>query len=201
MRLSARFREALDYAAQVHETQLRKGTEIPYVSHLLAVCAIVLEHGGTEDEAVAALLHDAIEDQGGAARRDAIAARFGVEVARIVDECSDTDEQPKPPWRERKERYLAHLVTADPSVLLVSAADKVHNARSILRGFRLLGDALWPRFRGGRDGVLWYYRSLVDTLCGRGMTPLFQELAEAVADLEAAVYGASAGSGASDETP
>src|SRR5439155_24453621 len=110
------------FASHVHAAQVRKGTPVPYVAHLLAVAAIVLEHGGTEDEAIAALLHDAIEDQGGAAMREAIRARFGDAVVEIVDGCTDADVHPKPPWVERKEAYIAHLAEASPSIILVSAA-------------------------------------------------------------------------------
>ena len=159
--LGPRFREALDLTARLHQTQARKGGSIPYVAHLLAVTAIVLENGGDEDLAIAALLHDAVEDQGGAETLAEIQRRFGDRVADIVDACSDTDEIPKPPWRERKEAYLAHLQSASPDVLLVSLSDKLHNARSILMNYRALGPALWERFNAGKDGQLWYYRELV----------------------------------------
>src|SRR3712207_460221 len=128
-----KFEEALTYAARLHRTQMRKGTNVPYVTHLLAVAAIVGENGGTEDEVIAALLHDAVEDQGGAATREEIRKRFGDTVATIVDGTSDTDVIPKPPWQERKRNYVAHVSGASKSVRLVSAADKLHNARSILR--------------------------------------------------------------------
>ena len=141
-----RFEDALRYAARTHARQWRKGTTIPYITHLLAVAAIVGEHGGTETEVIAALLHDAVEDQGGAPRLQEIRERFGDEVAAIVQECSDTDRTPKPPWRERKEAYIEHLAGAAPSARLVSAADKLHNARAILADYRERGDALWSRF-------------------------------------------------------
>jgi hypothetical protein len=142
--LSRRFDEALVYATHLHEGTFRKETSIPYVSHLLAVCARVLEDGGSEDEAIAALLHDAVEDAGGEARLRAIRARFGERVAAIVAGCSDTDESPKPPWRGRKERYVRHLKTeADASTLRVSLADKLHNARAILRDHREIDEAIW----------------------------------------------------------
>jgi GTP pyrophosphokinase len=162
--LSERFEDALVFATRLHASQRRKGTAIPYVAHLLAVTALVLEHGGTEDEAIAALLHDAVEDQGGAAIRAQIRSRFGEAVAIIVDGCTDADVTPKPPWRARKETYLAHLAAGVPSsVLLVSVADKLHNARAILSDYRTLGATLWERFNGGRSGTLWYYRALVQT--------------------------------------
>jgi GTP pyrophosphokinase len=164
MKLSTRFEEALVLATCLHADQTRKGTAIPYISHLLAVTAIVLEHGGNEDEAIAALLHDSIEDQGGAATREEIRRQFGDRVVEIVDGCTDTDVMPKPPWRERKEAYLAHIIEATGSVRLVSAADKLHNARAILEDYRIIGEALWNRFNGGKEGTLWYYRSAVDAL-------------------------------------
>ncbi len=141
-----RFHDALSYASRLHAAQRRKGGQVPYVAHLLAVTAIVLEHGGNEDEAVAALLHDAVEDQGGAPRLAEIRARFGVVVADIVAGCTDADTTPKPPWQERKDRYLAHLPAAGRSVQLVAAADKLHNLRSLIEDYRrsvkLFGSAL-----------------------------------------------------------
>ncbi len=186
---SERFQEALLYATHLHTGQVRKGTPVPYIAHLLAVAAIVLEHGGNEDEAIAALLHDAVEDQGGAATREDIRRRFGETVVQIVDGCTDAETIPKPPWRPRKEAYLAHLREASPSVRLVSAADKLHNARAILADYRAVGDALWQRFSGGKEGTLWYYRSLVETLREAGTTPLVEELARVVAELERVVSG------------
>jgi GTP pyrophosphokinase len=178
-----KFEQALPYAARVHRDQVRKGTSTPYITHLLAVASIVGENGGTEDEVVAALLHDAPEDQGGEARLGEIRARFGDWVAEIVDGCTDTYETPKPPWRERKERYLAHLAGASGSVRLVSSADKLHNARTVLSDYRLLGEELWARFSGGKEGTLWYYRAVVGTLRGDG--PIVEELDRVVTELEA----------------
>src|SRR5881227_3632367 len=145
MELSTRFEDALTFATRLHADQTRKGTSIPYISHLLAVTSIVLEQGGNEDEAIAALLHDAIEDQGGAPTREEIRRRFGDTVVAIVDGCTDTEVMPKPPWRERKEAYIAHIREASTAVRLVSAADKLHNARAVLADYRVLGDALWQR--------------------------------------------------------
>jgi GTP pyrophosphokinase len=179
-----RFSEALEYAAKKHAAQLRKGTRIPYVSHVMAAASLVLEHGGGEDEAIAALLHDIPEDCGGRADLDEIRRRFGGAVARIVEGCTDTFEKPKPPWRRRKEAYLAHLATASKSVLLVSAADKVHNARSILSDYREQGEKLWERFNAGREGQLWYYRELVKAFRSRGSSPLVDELDRVVTELE-----------------
>jgi (p)ppGpp synthase/HD superfamily hydrolase len=155
---------ALDAAATMHAAQTRKGTGIPYLSHLLGTCAIVLEHGGDEDEAIAALLHDAIEDVRPTEEARQAVAQFGARVLAIVEGCTDSDIHPKPPWRERKERYLHHLGEADASVLLVAGADKLHNARTILLDLRALGDAVWSRFNAGRDESLWYYRSVVQVM-------------------------------------
>ena len=182
--LGERFDAALLYARRLHARQVRKGTAIPYVAHLLAVTSIVLENGGDEDESIAALLHDAIEDQGGASVREELETRFGPRVAAIVEGCSDSQVVPKPPWRARKEAYIAHVQQASASVRLVSAADKLHNARSILSDYRVLGDALWARFNGGRDGTLWYYRALADAFRAVDDTPLIRELDEVVAELE-----------------
>jgi GTP pyrophosphokinase len=162
MTLTARFERALTYACIVHAGQVRKATPIPYVSHLLAVASLALENGADEDAAIAALLHDAVEDAGGQGRANDIRARFGDRVAGIVLGCTDADVIPKPPWRQRKEAYIAHLAEATRETLLVSCCDKLHNARSIVIDIRTVGDELWSRFKGGKDGTLWYYRSLVD---------------------------------------
>jgi (p)ppGpp synthase/HD superfamily hydrolase len=179
-----KFERALDYASRLHKVQYRKGTHIPYITHLLAVAAIVGENGGTENEVVAALLHDAPEDQGGEATLEDIHARFGGEVAEIVAGCTDTYEDPKPPWRERKENYLAHLAGAPGSVRLVSSADKLHNARTVLADYRAIGEDLWERFNGGRDGTLWYYRAIVDGLRHGDEDPIVEELDRVVTELE-----------------
>ena len=182
--LSERFTDALTFATQLHAGQTRKGNDVPYIAHLLGVASTVLEHGANEDEAIAALLHDAIEDQGGAATREEIRRRFGDTVTEIVDGCTDSDTTPKPPWRQRKEAYIAHIPTASASVLLVSAADKLYNARSVLNDYRLIGDAVWQRFQGGKNGSLWYYRAVVDALRSTGSSPLFDELERVVSELE-----------------
>jgi GTP pyrophosphokinase len=184
MSLSHRFTAALEYAAELHRSQIRKGSGIPYIAHLLGVASIALEYGADEDEAIASLLHDAIEDQGGAPTREEIRRHFGDRVTAIVDGCTDAEVQPKPPWRERKERHLVRLRQAEPSVLLVAAADKLHNARAILKDYRVLGEPLWPRFRGGKEGTLWYLRAVVDALEAAGRTPIGDELARIVADIE-----------------
>jgi (p)ppGpp synthase/HD superfamily hydrolase len=183
---------ALNYAVGVHGKQVRKETTIPYISHLLAVTALVIEHGGDEDQAVAALLHDAIEDQprNGRTRED-IGKMFGERVLEIVLGCTDAQTEPKPPWRERKEAYLAHLATASLEVRRVAAADKLHNARAILADYRRLGGLLWKRFNATADDQVWYYRSIVIALrSGEGsgaIRGLVDELDEVVQALEAEV--------------
>ena len=184
MPLTERFEHALVFTAQLHKEQRRKGSGVPYVSHLLSVAGLVIEHGGDEDEAIAALLHDAIEDQGGAKAREEIRRRFGDRVTDIVDGCSDADTNPKPPWQRRKESYIEQLSTASSSVRLVSAADKLHNARSVLRDYRAVREEVWLLFQGGREGTLWYYRAVTDTLIQAGPTPLVDELNRVVTALE-----------------
>ena len=184
MILSVRFQEALTFAARLHAEQLRKGSTIPYVAHLLAVSSLALQHGADEDEAIAALLHDAIEDQGGAKTREEIRRRFGDRVVAIVDGCTDSDAIPKPPWRQRKQAYIAHVRTASPSVRLISASDKLDNARAILADYRSLGESLWTRFHGGREGTLWYYRSLVEMFRKAGSNTLVEELDRVVTEIE-----------------
>jgi (p)ppGpp synthase/HD superfamily hydrolase len=180
--LSERFERALTFAVRVHADHKRKGTDIPYAAHLLAVASLVLEHGGNETEAIAALLHDAVEDR--KAKLDEIRARFGEGVAHIVAGCSDTDVFPKPDWKERKVAYITHLAGADASTRLVSAADKLHNARAILSDYRQVGDRLWRRFNASKDETLWYYRALVDALRQAGASPLVDELDRTVTEIE-----------------
>jgi len=187
--LTPRFTQALEYAAQLHREQFRKGTTIPYIAHLLSVAALVLEAGGTEDQAIAALLHDGPEDQGGDATLQVIRERFGEPVARMVAACSDTYEVPKPEWRPRKEKYLAHLAGVDADALLVSMADKLHNVRSIAADYHVIGDAVWSRFAGARDGTLWYYRALVEAYRQRAPGPLLNLLDADMTQLERAAQG------------
>ncbi len=182
--LTQRYADALQWAWKLHDGQLRKGTSIPYISHLIAVSSLALEHGANEDEAIAALLHDAVEDAGGRPTLELIRTRFGPAVADIVDGCTDADTIPKPPWRDRKEAYLAHMAAAPPPVRLVSSADKLHNARAILLDLRVHGEALWQRFTPGKDGTLWYYRSLVSAFAAHGRTPLIDELDRTVTEIE-----------------
>jgi len=189
--LTDRFDRALLYATHVHGGQIRKGTATPYVAHLLAVAATVLEYGGDEDLAIAALLHDSVEDQGGKARLDDVRNRFGNRVARIVEACSDSladtgKGERKADWRPRKEAYLAHLRTADEDILWVSLADKVHNARSILRDLRKpdIGEKVWVRFSVDKEQTLWYYHSLAQIFCEKLSNQLADELREIVEVLQ-----------------
>ena len=160
-RLTTRFEAALVYATRLHSHQIRKIGEIPYIAHLLSVAALVLEAGGDEDEAIAALLHDAVEDQGGIPTRNEIHQRFGDRVVAIVDGCTEFDTLPKPSWQERKTRYLENLRHASPAVRRVSLADKLHNARSLLAEWRQKGDTIWTQFTKGKEGTLWFYRALI----------------------------------------
>ena len=189
--LTARFRRALMYAARVHARQFCKGTTRPYIGHLLGVTSIVLTHGGDEDEAIAALLHDAVEDQGGKPRLREIRRKFGARVAQIVEGCTDSDVEPKPPWLERKTEYLRHLRRADSSVRLVSAADKFYNARETLEDLRTHRAALWKRFKGGKQGTLWYYREVGKILRRKGPKELAAELDRVVRELTRAARSRS----------
>lgn len=182
--ITGRFEDAFRYAAEAHAGQRRKGTDTPYIAHLMAVTALVLEDGGDEDEAIAALLHDAVEDQGGRERLDDIRARFGERVARIVEGCTDSFTTPKPPWFERKQQYVEHARHASADVARVSAADKVQNAGAILRDYRASGDKVWKRFNASREQILWYYRALVDAFAEAGGGRLVRELDRIVTELE-----------------
>jgi (p)ppGpp synthase/HD superfamily hydrolase len=183
-KLGPRFRRAFLFAADKHAGQARKASTIPYIAHLMGVASLVLEFGGDEDLAIAALLHDVVEDCGGAPMLKEVERRFGFRVAKIVEGCTDSDSDPKPPWRERKEKYLQHLKTADANTRLVSAADKLNNVRSILADYREVGESIWARFNGGRDGTLWYYRALLDEFLRRKPNRLIREFELAVLELE-----------------
>jgi (p)ppGpp synthase/HD superfamily hydrolase len=182
--LGRRFDEAFAYAHEVHAAQSRKGTPVPYIGHLMGVASIVLDDGGTEDEAIAALLHDAPEDQGGRERLDDIRGRFGDQVAKIVEDCTDSWSTPKEPWAERKRRYVQHARTLAPSSLRVSAADKVHNAYAILRDLRNSGEQVWSRFSASADDVLAYYQALVRAYRDAGGGKLVDELERIVRGIE-----------------
>lgn len=187
-RLTSKFVEALQYAAEKHGTQTRKASDVPYLGHLLSVAGLVIEADGTETQAIAALLHDAAEDQGGEETLAEIREKFGADVATIVDECSDTFETPKPPWRQRKESYIRHLPDASDDAIIVSLADKLDNARAILRDFRAHGDQLWQRFSVQDPQLhLWYYRSLLQVYAQRIDNWMVHELRDVVDALEDAI--------------
>jgi (p)ppGpp synthase/HD superfamily hydrolase len=193
-RLTSKFTAAMAYAAEKHATQTRKGGGIPYLGHLLTVTGYVIEADGTEIEAIAALLHDAAEDQGGEQTLAEIREKFGADVATIVEECSDTFETPKPAWRERKENYVRHLSEASDSTFLVSLADKLHNAHAILRDFREHGDQLWHRFSvKDPQQHLWYYRSLLDVYAQRVDNWMVRELREVIDALDDTIRQADPG--------
>ncbi len=187
-RLTHKFVEAVEYAFEKHRTQTRKAGDVPYVGHLLSVAGLVIEDGGTETQAIAALLHDAAEDQGGARTLAEIREKFGADVASIVEECSDTFQTPKPPWLPRKERYIDHLRAASDDAVLVSLADKLDNARAILRDFRAQGNEVWQRF-SERDPQLqlWYYRSLLEVFGRRSHSWMVGELRDVIHALEQAI--------------
>lgn len=183
-RFTERVKEAFSEACDLHGSQLRKGTDIPYISHLMAVASLVIENGGDEDETIAALLHDAAEDQGGRETLEKIRRRFGDRVASIVDGCTDTYEDPKPAWKRRKETYLDHLPGASASVRLVASADKLHNARCMLADYRKFGEDLWKRFNAPKEELLWYHRAVTEVLRKAGTSPLVEELDRVVSQLE-----------------
>jgi len=181
---SPRFVRALGYATKLHGRQIRKRTERPYVGHLLGVTSIVIEYGGDEDMAIAALLHDAVEDQGGLPRLHEICRKFGKRVAHIVEGCTDSYAEPKPPWMERKRAYVERLGRENADVRLVSAADKLCNVRETLHDFRLQGDLVFERFAGKKEATLWYYRALVAAFRKAGNHPIVEELDRVVTELE-----------------
>lgn len=187
-RLTTRFTSALEFAMDKHGTQIRKGDgDIPYMGHLLSVTGLVIEAGGTEDEVIAALLHDSAEDAGGETTLDEIREKFGEEVAEIVRECSDTFEEPKPPWRERKETYIAGLEHASRGSLLVSMADKLDNVRGMLRDYGTVGDKLWDRFRTkSAEDQFWYYGALLEVYERRSDKSMVGELRDVLERLQSA---------------
>jgi (p)ppGpp synthase/HD superfamily hydrolase len=174
--LTQRFEQAFAYAFQLHAHQLRKGGSVPYISHLMGVAALVLEDGGDEDEAIAALLHDAVEDQGSAAIRDEIQQRFGDRVLNLVDACTESEQLPKPPWKQRKLQALAQMRQAEPAALRVMLADKLHNLRSIWADRQRQGDGVWDRFNASRNEVLWFYGACVEAVGDRFDSPMVTEL-------------------------
>jgi (p)ppGpp synthase/HD superfamily hydrolase len=186
-RLGPRLQRAFRYAAEKHEGQTRKQTAVPYLSHLMAVASLVLEAGGDEDMAVAALLHDVVEDCGGMPRLREVRKQFGPRVASIVEGCTDSFGEPKREWAERKKDYLREVKHADADTRLVSASDKLHNVRTILSDYRQHGEAIWARFSGKKEGTLWYYRALSDEYQRRNRNRITRELALVVAELERVV--------------
>lgn len=191
--LGERFVDALGYAARVHAGQRRANDGQPYVAHLLRVAGLVIQDGGSEDEAIAALLHDAVEDQGGLERLNDIRKRYGHPVADIVDECTDSYRDPKPPWRARKEQYLAELGDSSPGALRVSMADKLDNVNSLFRAYRIDGEELWARSNKGPDDVRWYYGTLATRFAELRPGPLADELSRTVAELERLLAGEDPG--------
>jgi len=189
IKLGPRFLRGLEFAAEKHAGQTRKASTIPYVAHLMGVASLVLEAGGDEDLAIAALLHDVVEDCGGERMLKEVRRRFGSRVAKIVDGCTDAYVIPKPEWRERKESYIRRLKTEGADTRLVSAADKLNNVRSILSDYRALGESVWSRFNGGRDGTLWYYRTLRDEFLREQPNRITRDLALAVNELETLTGG------------
>jgi (p)ppGpp synthase/HD superfamily hydrolase len=184
-KLTDQFAKALVYAEHKHHSQVRKGGDIPYIGHLLTVAGLVINDGGSEAQAIAALLHDAVEDQGGPPTLEEIRANFGDDVARIVEQCSDTDEEPKPPWLDRKRKYIDHLAEVGEDTLLVSVADKLDNARSMLRDYHQHGAKLWERFnrKNPRDH-LWYYGELLAAFRRRRLNSwMVDELSRVVDEL------------------
>jgi GTP pyrophosphokinase len=182
--LTERFEEALVYAVRQHAGQWRKGGTVPYATHVLGVASIVLDHGGDEDQAIAALLHDVVEDCGGMPRLEEISRRFGKRVARMVDGCTDSYEIPKPPWLERKKEYLVRVQNEEPDTLVVSAADKLHNTRALLRHLQERGEETWDLYNGGKEGTLWYYRALWDLYREKIPGLMTDELGRVIARIE-----------------
>ncbi|MGB9233836.1 MAG: HD domain-containing protein [Terriglobales bacterium] len=182
-RLGPRLQRAFRYAAEKHDGQVRKQTAVPYLSHLMAVASLVLEAGGDEDMAIAALLHDVVEDCGGMPRLREIRRQFGSRVAKIVEGCTDSYGEPKPEWLARKQNYLREVKHADRDTRLVSASDKLHNVRTVLADYRKDGDAIWVRFNGKKEGTLWYYRALSDEY-EKKPNRITRELEIAVRELE-----------------
>lgn len=176
---------ALQFAGHIHAEQRRKGSDIPYLSHLMAVCAIVLDYGGSETEAIGALLHDAAEDCGGRQMLEKVRNTFGDPVAEIVEGCTDTFEDPKPEWRPRKEGYIRHLAGAPDPVRMVACADKLHNLLCTVRDLRAApGPDYWTRFTAGRDEQLWYYRGCMEAFGQGKRPPMLREFEIVFAEFE-----------------
>jgi (p)ppGpp synthase/HD superfamily hydrolase len=183
-RRSSRVVAAVEFAYELHADQRRKQADVPYTGHLLGVASIVIDGGGDDDQVIAALLHDAPEDQGGRRVLTEIGRRFGPRVVAIVDACTDTYDSPKPPWRPRKEAWLARLASVPDEALLVILADKLHNARAVVLALRTDGVTSLDAFRGGREGTIWYYRAAAEVLASRAPGPLVDELCRTVDEME-----------------
>lgn len=181
---SDKFAEALNYATELHRRQIRKGSSIPYITHLMGVAWLVAEYGGDEQQIIAALLHDGPEDQGGQPILDEIQRRFGERVTSIVAGCTDTLEDPKPPWRPRKEAYISRLATESAETRLVSAADKLCNAQSIRRDMGRMGDLVFAKFQGGKSGALWYFQSVTEEFERGGPHDVATEIRRIFTDIE-----------------
>ncbi|HVN21534.1 MAG TPA: HD domain-containing protein [Dongiaceae bacterium] len=200
MKLGPRFLRAFEFAAKNHSGQTRKASTIPYLAHLMGVASLVLEAGGDEDLAIAALLHDVVEDCGGAPMLKEVQRLFGKRVAHIVDGCTDAYQIPKPAWRERKEFYIRRLKKEDAETRLVSAADKLNNVRSIIADYRSVGESVWSRFNGGREGTLWYYRTLRDEFLRRHKNRITRDFDLAVRELESLAGSATITPSSEDES-
>jgi (p)ppGpp synthase/HD superfamily hydrolase len=188
-KIGARFEKAFLFAANKHSTQTRKASSIPYIAHLMGAASLVLEAGGDEDLAIAALLHDVVEDCGGVPMLKQVERKFGKRVARVVDGCTDAYGDPKPPWKQRKDAYIARLKNENADTRLVSAADKLNNIRSIISDYRSIGESVWSRFNGGREGTLWYYRTLRDEFLRDKPNRITCDFDLAVQELESLVEG------------
>jgi (p)ppGpp synthase/HD superfamily hydrolase len=199
IKLGPRFQRAFQFAAEKHFGQTRKASTIPYIAHVMGVASLVLEAGGDEDLAIAALLHDVVEDCGGVPTLKEVRRRFGKRVAEVVDGCTDAYEVPKPPWRERKESYIRRLKKESAATRLVSAADKLNNVRSILSDYRVVGESVWSRFNGRREGTLWYYRTLRDEFLRRDKNRITRDFDLAVRELESLTGCASIARPSSEE--
>ena len=199
IKLGPRFQRAFQFAAEKHFGQTRKASTIPYIAHVMGVASLVLEAGGDEDLAIAALLHDVVEDCGGVPMLKEVRRRFGKRVAEVVDGCTDAYEVPKPPWRERKESYIRRLKEESAATRLVSAADKLNNVRSILSDYRVVGESVWSRFNGRREGTLWYYRTLRDEFLRRDKNRITRDFDLAVRELESLTGCASTARPSSEE--
>jgi (p)ppGpp synthase/HD superfamily hydrolase len=199
IKLGPRFQRAFQFAAEKHFGQTRKASTTPYIAHVMGVASLVLEAGGDEDLAIAALLHDVVEDCGGVPTLKEVRRRFGKRVAEVVDGCTDAYEVPQPPWRERKESYIRRLKKESAATRLVSAADKLNNVRSILSDYRVVGESVWSRFNGRREGTLWYYRTLRDEFLRRDKNRITRDFDLAVRELESLTGCASTARPSSEE--